>query len=148
VSSLENLARTAYEAHRDAHPASLPPWEELGDIDQQAWRAAVSAVAAQTGTTLAEPVAPGRTLVLQTGDEEHIFHQDFTAGRQGALIVDDEFASGQHVRFMIAHGLWFIEDMGSTNGTWLNKRRFHGPQRIKKGDRIRIGHTTVTVLTA
>jgi pSer/pThr/pTyr-binding forkhead associated (FHA) protein len=146
-SGLESLARTAYEAHRGAHPTALPPWEDTSEQEQQAWKAAVSAVAAQTGTTLAES-APTRTLVIQAGEQRHTFYSEFTAGRLGNLTIEDEFASGHHARFKIAHGLWFIEDLGSTNGTWLNRRRFHGPQRLKKGDKIKIGHTVVTVVSA
>ncbi len=147
-SSLENLARTAYEAHRGAHPASLPPWEEVTEQEQQAWRAAVSAVAAQTGTTLVEAALPTRSLLIQAGDQRHIFHADFTVGRQGNLAISDEFASNHHARFQTAHGLWYVEDVGSTNGTWLNKRRINGPQRVKKGDKIRIGHTVMIVMSA
>ena len=146
-SGLEHLARTAYEAHRDAHPESLPPWEEATEQDQQAWKAAVSAVAAQTGTTLIEDAPPSRSLVIQAGDQRHTFHSEFTAGRQGNLAISDEFASSHHARFRVAHGLWFVEDLGSTNGTWLNGRRFHAPQRLKKGDKIKIGQTVVTVVS-
>jgi pSer/pThr/pTyr-binding forkhead associated (FHA) protein len=146
-SGLDHLARTAYEAHRGAHPGSLPRWEDITEQEQQAWRAAVSAVAGQTGSTLIE-VAPTRSLILQAGDQRHIFHTDFTAGRQGTLAIGDEFASGQHARFRVAHGLWYVEDLGSTNGTWLNGRRFHASQRLKKGDKIRIGHTVMTVVSA
>jgi pSer/pThr/pTyr-binding forkhead associated (FHA) protein len=146
---LEHLARTAYEAHRGSHPESLPPWEETTEPEQQAWRAAVSAVAGQTGVTLADvPVVRARSLLVQTGDERHSFDKDFTAGRQGALARDDEFASNQHARFQIAHGLWYVKDLGSTNGTWLNGRRIHAAQRLKKGDKIRIGHTVMTVVSA
>jgi pSer/pThr/pTyr-binding forkhead associated (FHA) protein len=144
-SSLENLARTAYEAHRGANPEPLPLWEDAGETEQQAWRAAVSAVAAQTGATLVE--MPGtRPLIVQTGDQRHTFHSEFTVGRQGNLPISDDFASGHHARFRVAHGLWFIEDLSSTNGTWLNGRRFYAPQRLKKGDKIKIGRTVILVL--
>jgi hypothetical protein len=146
-SGLEHLARTAYEAHRGAQPRSLPPWEDATEQEQQAWRAAVSAVAAQTGTTLVE-ARTTRTLLIQAGDRRHTFHTDFTTGRQGNLIISDEFASSRHARFQLAHGLWYVEDLGSTNGTWLNGRRIHSPQRLKKGDKIRIGHTVVTVVSS
>jgi pSer/pThr/pTyr-binding forkhead associated (FHA) protein len=146
-SGLESLARTAYEAHRGAHPSPLPPWEDTTDQEQQAWRAAVSAVAAQTGTTLVE-AASSRPLVIQDGEERHSFHTNFTAGRGGNLVVDDEFASTHHARFQVAHGLWYMEDLGSTNGTWLNGRRFHTAQRLKKGDKIKIGHTVMLVISA
>ena len=146
-SGLEHLARTAYEAHRGTSPASPPPWEEIGEDEQQAWRAAVSAVAAQTGATLIEG-PPARPLIVQTGEQRHVFHTEFTAGRQGNLAISDDYASGHHARFQVSHGLWFVHDLGSTNGTWLNGRRFHAPQRLKKGDKIRIGHTLVTVVSA
>jgi pSer/pThr/pTyr-binding forkhead associated (FHA) protein len=147
-SGLEHLAQTAYEAHRGASPASLPPWEDTTEQEQQAWRAAVSAVAAKTGSTLIEAPPPTRSLVIQAGEKRHTFHTAFTIGRQGDLTISDDFASSHHARFQIAHGLWFVEDLGSTNGTWLNGRRFHAAQRLKKGDKIKIGHTVVTVVSA
>ena len=75
-------------------------------------------------------------------------HANFTTGRQGTLAISDEFASSRHARFQIAHGLWYVEDLGSTNGTWLNGRRIHAPQRLKKGDKIRIGHTIMIVVSS
>jgi pSer/pThr/pTyr-binding forkhead associated (FHA) protein len=143
----ERLARTAYEAHRAAHPTSLPPWEDTTEDDRQAWGAAVSAVAGQTGMTLVE-AAPTQSLLIQAGAQRHAFQADFTAGRLGTLVISDEFASSHHARFTIAHRLWYVEDLGSTNGTWLNGRRIHAPQRLKKGDKIKIGHTVVTVVSA
>jgi pSer/pThr/pTyr-binding forkhead associated (FHA) protein len=147
---LEHLAQTAYEAHRGVHPGSLPPWEDTTEEEQQAWKAAVSAVAGQTGVTLAdvEAVPAAQSLLVQAGDQRHTFRADFIAGRQGALAVADDFASNQHARFQMAHGLWYVKDLGSTNGTWLNGRRIHAPQRLKKGDKIKIGHTVVTVVSA
>ena len=109
----------------------------------------MSAVAGQTGVTLAdaEPV-PVQSLMVQAGDQRHSFEKDFTAGRQGALARGDDYASNNHARFQIAHGLWYVKDLGSTNGTWLNGRRIHAAQRLKKGDKIKIGHTVVTVVSA
>ena len=146
MSSIESLARTAYEAHRGARPGSLPSWEETPEPEQQAWKAAVSAVAGQTGVTLTEGV-PTQSLVLQAGDQQHTFHTNFTVGRHGTLPISDDFASGNHARFRIAHGLWYLEDLGSTNGTWLNGRRIHASQRLKKGDKIKIGHALMTVIS-
>jgi pSer/pThr/pTyr-binding forkhead associated (FHA) protein len=146
-SSLEHLARTAYEAHRGAQSAPLPPWEDVTEQEQQAWKAAVSAIAVQVGGTLVE-ANPTRPIVIQLGDERHSFSTTFTAGRQGNIIITDEFASSHHARFQVAHNLWFIEDLGSTNGTWLNGRRFRAPQHLKKGDKIKIGRTVMTVVSA
>jgi pSer/pThr/pTyr-binding forkhead associated (FHA) protein len=143
---LERLARTAYEAHRGAHPGSLPPWEDTSEQEHQAWRAAVSAVTGQGDLTVAD-IPPTQSLVVQTADQTRIFDADFTVGRQGTLAVSDEHASSHHALFQFAHGLWYVEDLGSTNGTWLNKRRIFAPQRLKKGDKIRIGRTVMTVVS-
>jgi pSer/pThr/pTyr-binding forkhead associated (FHA) protein len=142
---LDRLARTAYEAHRGAHPASLPPWESATEQEKQAWRAAVSAVTGKDAATLAEAM-PTQSLVIQAGDETRVFNADFTAGRLGNLPVSDEHASSHHALFQFAHGLWYVEDLNSTNGTWLNGRRIYAPQRLKKGDKVRIGRTTVIVV--
>jgi pSer/pThr/pTyr-binding forkhead associated (FHA) protein len=144
---LERLAQTAYEAHRAALPAPALPWEDLTKEEQQAWKAAVSAVAGQAGGTIPEPPR-GKSLVVQVGDERHTFGTDFTVGREGSLVIDDDFASGQHARFLTVRALWYVEDLGSTNGTALNGRRIFSAQLLKKRDKITIGHTVVTVVSA
>jgi FHA domain len=88
------------------------------------------------------------SIVVQAAHETHVFHTDFTAGRQGQLAVtDDDNASSHHVRFQFAHGSWYVEDLNSTNGTWLNGRRIFAAQRLKKADKIRIGRTTIQVIS-
>jgi pSer/pThr/pTyr-binding forkhead associated (FHA) protein len=144
---IERLAQAAYEAHRAALPTSLPPWEDITKQEQQAWKAAASAVAGQAGGTIAE--APHtQSLVIQIGDQRHTFHTDFTVGREGNLAIDDDFASGQHARFQTVRGLWYVEDLGSTNGTLLNGRRILSAQLLRKRDKIKIGHTVMTVVSA
>lgn len=146
ASVIERLAETAYEAHRAALPGFLPPWEETTEQEQQAWKAAVSAVAGQAGRTTPEP-PHGRSLVLQIEDQRHTFDADFTVGREGSLAIDDDFASGQHARFQAVRGLWYVEDLGSTNGTVLNGRRIFSAQLLRKRDKVKIGHTVMTVVS-
>jgi pSer/pThr/pTyr-binding forkhead associated (FHA) protein len=144
---IERLAQAAYDAHCAALPAPAPPWDDLTKQEQQAWKAAASAVAGQTGTTIPEgPDTP--PLVIQVGNQRHTFNTDFIAGRDGGLAIDDDFASGQHARFLTVRGVWYVNDLNSTNGTVLNGRRIHGPQLLSRRDKIRIGHTTVTVMSA
>jgi pSer/pThr/pTyr-binding forkhead associated (FHA) protein len=107
---------------------------------------AVSAVTTQTGKTISE-ASHTRPLVLQTGDQRQSFDTDFTVGRQGKLVINDGFASGRHARFRLVRGLWYVEDLGSTNGTSLNGLRIHATQRLKKGDKITIGHTVMIVVS-
>jgi hypothetical protein len=64
-----------------------------------------------------------------------------TMGRSdGAEIrVDDPFASSAHARIFDRGGFMYVEDMGSTNGTYLNGRQIRTPERVKVADVIRIG---------
>ena len=148
ASLVERLAQTAYEAHRAALPTFAPPWEDITRQEQQAWMAAASAVAGEAGNTLPEPPPHSKSLVIQVGDERHTFGADFTVGREGSLAIDDDFASGQHARFLTVRGLWYVEDLDSTNGTALNGRRIYQAQLLKKRDKIKIGHTVMTVVSA
>ena len=148
ASLVERLAQTAYEAHRTALPTSAPPWEDITRQEQQAWMAAASAVAGEAGNTLPEPPPHSKSLVIQLGDERHTFGTDFTVGREGSLAIDDDFASGQHARFLTVRGLWYVEDLDSTNGTALNGRRIFAAQLLKKRDTNKIGHTVMTVVSA
>jgi pSer/pThr/pTyr-binding forkhead associated (FHA) protein len=147
ASLIDRLAQTAYEAHRAALPASLPPWEDTTRQDREAWRAAVSAVAGEVGGTMPEPPSNGRSLILELAGQRYTFGADFTVGREGSLAIDDDFASGQHARFQTVRGLWYIEDLGSTNGTLVNGRHVLSVQLLKKRDKIQIGHTVMTVVS-
>ena len=143
---IEVLARTAYDAYRRAQKGQVPRWADISATEQQAWRAAVSAVSSRGDATLTDG-GPTPSLVVQVGGQTQVFSTDFTAGRQGSLAVGDDHASNHHARFQIAHGFWYVKDLGSTNGTSLNGRRIHAPQRLKKGDKIKIGHTVMTVVS-
>jgi pSer/pThr/pTyr-binding forkhead associated (FHA) protein len=143
---LQRLAQTAYKAHRDAHPTPLPPWEQATEQEQRAWKAAVAAVI-PSDATVAEGT-PVQSLIIQAGDQTKVFHTDFTVGRSGSLPINDERASGQHAHFLAAHGFWYVEDLGSTNGTWLNERRIFQGQRLKKGDKVKIGRTVMLIVAA
>jgi pSer/pThr/pTyr-binding forkhead associated (FHA) protein len=146
TSPIERLAQTAYEAHRGAQAESLPAWEDATEEEQHAWMVAVSAVTTQTGKTTSE-ASRTRPLMIQTGDQRQSFDADFTVGRQGELVIDDEFASGRHARFRLVRGLWYVQDLGSTNGTSLNGLRIHATQLLRKGDKVRIGHTVMVVVS-
>jgi FHA domain len=53
--------------------------------------------------------------------------------------VDDPFASSAHARIFSRGDFMWIEDMGSTNGTYLNGRTLKSPERLKMSDIVRIG---------
>lgn len=59
------------------------------------------------------------------------------------LVLDDDYASGRHARFFPQDGGWWVEDLGSTNGTLVNDRRITAPVPLKTGAHVRIGHTVI-----
>ena len=65
-------------------------------------------------------------------------------GDQADIVLEDSFASSNHAR-LVPHGdVIVLEDLGSTNGTYLNDEPLRGPQPLHPGDRIRIGDSDFT----
>jgi pSer/pThr/pTyr-binding forkhead associated (FHA) protein len=60
-----------------------------------------------------------------------------------AITVDDTYVSQQHARVFDRAGTWFVEDLGSTNGTFLNDRRVTQPAEVHAGDVVRLGKTVL-----
>jgi pSer/pThr/pTyr-binding forkhead associated (FHA) protein len=57
--------------------------------------------------------------------------------------IDDTYASQQHARLFGKNGSWYVEDLGSTNGTFVNDQRLAAPAVIHPGDRVRVGTTVM-----
>jgi pSer/pThr/pTyr-binding forkhead associated (FHA) protein len=51
--------------------------------------------------------------------------------------------SQEHARIFAKNGSWYVEDLGSTNGTFVNEQRLAAPAMLTGGDRIRVGTTIV-----
>ncbi len=60
-------------------------------------------------------------------------------GEQADIQLEDGFASSRHARLVPQGDVMVLEDLGSTNGTYLNGEPLRGPQPLHAGDRIRIG---------
>jgi len=60
-----------------------------------------------------------------------------------ALVLDDDYASGRHARIHEVDGAWLVEDLGSTNGTFVDNRRITSPTPLQIGTALRIGRTVV-----
>jgi hypothetical protein len=60
-------------------------------------------------------------------------------GDRAEIRLEDPFASGSHARLLRQGGIVVLEDLGSTNGTYLNDELVRGPQPLHPGDRVRIG---------
>lgn len=62
---------------------------------------------------------------------------------ENALVLDDDFASGRHARIYRREDGWYVEDLGSTNGTFIGSQRLSGAARIDTGASLRIGKTVI-----
>jgi hypothetical protein len=82
--------------------------------------------------------------VLEEGDVFELDSAPITVGRGGqndVALEGDEFASSRHVRFEPrGDGVW-VQDLGSTNGTYVNGIRIGGARRLAPGDVVRVGET-------
>ena len=59
------------------------------------------------------------------------------------ITLDDTYSSQIHARVFTRDGQWLVEDLGSTNGTWLNRHKVSGPMVLQRGDRLQIGNTVM-----
>lgn len=59
------------------------------------------------------------------------------------LVIDDDYCSSRHCRVYLEGDTWMVEDLGSTNGTFLGNRRIDDPVALPKGEKIRIGATSL-----
>ena len=90
--------------------------------------------------------APRSVVVLDDrGEKVDSMRLDGTlqVGRAEACQVrlSDTYASSFHARIYSRDGSWYVEDLGSTNGTFVNDQRLAAPALVQPGDRIRIGTT-------
>jgi pSer/pThr/pTyr-binding forkhead associated (FHA) protein len=59
------------------------------------------------------------------------------------LVLDDDYASTRHARISLQGEEWYVEDLGSTNGTYLDRAKVTGPTRVPLGVPVRIGKTVI-----
>jgi pSer/pThr/pTyr-binding forkhead associated (FHA) protein len=93
--------------------------------------------------------APNQLVVkLENGKKAGQFalkSEPLQIGRAEACHVrlEDRYSSQFHARLYPSEGTWYLEDLGSTNGTYLNRQRVQGTVEVHAGDQIRIGRTTL-----
>ena len=92
------------------------------------------------------PPGPSALLVKGNGDAKPRtvkLSASMTVGRapECELRIDDTYASQQHARLFARNNSWFVEDLGSTNGTFVNDQKLAAPAMLQPGDRVRVGQT-------
>jgi pSer/pThr/pTyr-binding forkhead associated (FHA) protein len=91
---------------------------------------------------------PQRLLVTAgslTGTTLGLTDQQITIGRadDATLVLTDDYASTRHARLFPQDGQWLVEDLGSTNGTYLDRQKVTEPTPVPIGVPIRIGKTVL-----
>jgi hypothetical protein len=92
--------------------------------------------------------APQQLLVTAgtlAGTSLGLADQQITIGRanDATLVLNDDYASTRHARLFPQDGQWIVEDLGSTNGTYLDRQKVTRPTPVPVGVPIRIGKTVL-----
>ncbi len=118
--------RPAGPAPASRRSASAPSSSSMGG-KKKAFRKATVIEGAQKGKSF----DLGDELIVGRADKCHL------------VLNDDTYVSQMHARIFSRDATFMIEDLGSTNGTYLNRRRITSPTELQRGDRVKIGKTVL-----
>ncbi len=97
------------------------------------------------------PDAPAQLVIIDPPDQRgraFPLADETTVGRAAgcSVTVDDTFVSQIHARLFRRDGQVLVEDLGSTNGTYLNRKKVVGPMVMQRGDRLQVGNTVLELV--
>jgi hypothetical protein len=127
--TLRELRAPALSAQPAGAPPPAPPRQERRPGPRAGLRLRILEPAARRGET-------------------HTIDREVTVGRGGgcALVLsDDTYVSQLHARLFQQNGEGYVEDLGSTNGTYVNGKQITGVTRLKRGDQVQFGQTVAEV---
>jgi pSer/pThr/pTyr-binding forkhead associated (FHA) protein len=92
--------------------------------------------------------SPTHVLVVDganKGDRAELAQAPILIGRgsDAAIRLDDDYVSTRHARIAASADQWFVEDLGSTNGTYIGSARITQPTTLSLGTQVRIGKTVL-----
>ena len=126
---------------REARPATSarPPKAPRPAKPPKPAKAAKPAKHAKAGPALVVTEGPLAQTVIPLGTAQ------ITLGRapDSTLVIDDDYASSRHARLYPSDDGWIVEDLGSTNGTWIDRTRITSPTLLTVGAPLRVGRTTL-----
>ncbi|MFJ6747888.1 MULTISPECIES: FHA domain-containing protein [unclassified Streptomyces] len=129
--------RGGQEARTQRQPAA-PPQQQQQRRQESGRNNNRQRRGAPTKLVVSEGTLTGTTVALQG--------QTISLGRahDSTIVLDDDYASSRHARiYPDRDGQWIVEDLGSTNGTYLDRTRLTTPTPIPLGAPIRIGKTVI-----
>jgi pSer/pThr/pTyr-binding forkhead associated (FHA) protein len=125
----------------------------FGPVSQRRRSGARQATLPRQTQPKAKPVRPSRSTPQQllvtagtlAGTSLGLADQQITIGRadDATLVLSDDYASTRHARLFPQDGQWLVEDLGSTNGTYLDRQKVTRPTPVPIGVPIRIGKTVL-----
>ena len=93
------------------------------------------------GAHLVVSLADGTTKRISLGGDPITFG----TATDNTVVLHDDFTAGYHARIVRRERGWIIEDLGSTNGTWVERRRITVATPISDGMHVRVGRTEIVV---
>jgi hypothetical protein len=152
-----NARARAQTARSVAIPASDSAAAMAGSLGAGAATAASAPVPAPAPTGKqpkpSRPPKPKRgapkVLVVTAGPREgtriELGASSLSIGRaaENTLVLDDDYVSNRHARLFPHEGAWVVEDLGSTNGTYLDRTRLTAPMVVPVGTPVRIGKSVL-----
>jgi pSer/pThr/pTyr-binding forkhead associated (FHA) protein len=102
------------------------------------------------GQLFSAPPIPNLALAILETEERQLLSFDsaeIVIGRSqsSTYVIPDETVSAQHARLCYHHNQWWVEDLKSTNGTFLNDERVHAPTVVASGDELRCGQVNLMI---
>lgn len=137
VAAPAGRAPSRRQARKAAKAAPVPAAVAVG-APVAAGAAAPAPAPAPQLVVLEPPDQRGRSYPL--GDELSVGR---AAGCQ--VTIDDTFVSQIHARVFARDGQFLVEDLGSTNGTYLNRKKVSGPMVMQPGDQLQVGNTVMVL---
>lgn len=105
------------------------------------------AVGAGAPATASEPAEPTHLVITsgpRRGEKLSLSQAPLTIGRasDSDLVINDDYTSTRHARLLNWDGRWMVQDLDSTNGTFVNGERVAQPTELRRGVSVRIGTTS------
>lgn len=131
------VLRRDLRAPRDARPLVAAPAKAPRATRQEKVKAPKAAKGGAKSLVVVEGPLTGTVIPLGTAD--------VTIGRapSSTLVLDDDYASNSHARLSLVNGAWIVSDLGSTNGTWIDRTRITSPTPLQQGNRLKVGRTVL-----
>lgn len=107
--------------------------------------------AAKPGASAKARQRPKSVVVTEDGGQPRTYplseDEALTIGRAETcqIVLKDTYVSQAHTRIFAKEGSWYVEDLGSTNGTYLNRAKVGEASPLTPGDEVRLGKTVIEV---